>query len=199
MKRSLWVIACVSIIVGCGDEGSSPSKEEREFGQGIDLVRYQLKSADLKIDLGSSTGVVERLRRNVTYLPEKSKDKILRKIDGPIFKLQINNQDALVDVSSQENINHVQKISEDNPACTLSGFSKVYGQATSIDLDLNWNLQMELRGSGCDAFTDKYQSFLAAELARFNLTVVGDLLKSADLLPADQRKIVLNLKISGES
>jgi hypothetical protein len=185
-------------LAGCGDD-KPRSRSNREFGKGIDQIVYTLGRAELSINIGDASGISEHLQRTVDYIPNKSKDKIERVIDGSNFKLKINGIDALVPVSSQENIDHERAPSEDSPACKLSGLSKVVGEATSLDLRFNWNLKLRLEGSNCDLFIPKYQAFLTAELGRFNLSVVKSLLDSSDLAIDDQRQIELNLTMSGES
>lgn len=198
LKQMGILLPLSMLLASCGSDEPN-NKRDREFGKGIDQISYRLKRAQLKIELGDASRISEVLDRKVDYLADKSQDKIIRYIDGANFKLQINGVDALVPVSSQEHIDHEQTISEDSPACRLSGFSKVEGESTSLDLQFRWHLKLKLDGASCDLFIPKYQEFLSAELKRFNLSVVKSLLDSADLSLNDQRQIELNLSLSGES
>jgi len=190
-------LAFICGLSACGYSSSDDSS--REFGKAIDQVNYSLSSTKLRIMLGAGSGTIQDLNSNINYLPNKSKDKILRRIDGSNFKLQVNGTDALIPVSSRENISHEQQFSENFQSCRLIGTSKVEGAATSLRLNLNWNLFLKLEGDSCDAFVPKYQAILQSELARFNLTVVKDVLNSTDLTVEDQREININLDLSGES
>lgn len=182
--------------------GSSESKNPggKEFSQKVDLVNYQIQSLKIDAELGGTTSdQLERLHKDIGRAGT-AKDKVQRIIKGPSFLMMINDQEAGLQVSSAGSIDHHQQIQEKSPGCELTGSSKVQGEATSLDLEIEWRLQADLSGEACDSLMlEKFQKFIDAETSVFNLNSVRKVLVSAELGKEEQRHIDLSLKISGES
>ena len=195
---SVGLIGFTFLVASCGDEeGRNTSR--REFGQGVDLIHYRLESVSVNIELEQTDHSVERITRNLDLRAGSTKDEIQRVINGSSFKLVVNGEEAAVEVSSQENIDHHKETPESSPACRMLGRSDVTGRSSSLDLDLNWNLQVSVDGVSCDEYRTKMKNFIEAELARFHMKSVTDLLASADLKSDRRQRISIQLQIRGTS
>ncbi len=181
----------------CGD-GDSSSFASREFGQGVDLIVYRPEFALVSVDIKTMSGSSETLSRRINLTnAEGGKDAVSRIIENSLFKLVVNGEEAMVAISSQENISHNQTISENSPECSLRGTSDVEGQATSLGLDFVWKLSASLDGGACDEFRTKFSSFLESEMNRFHLKSVRDLLGSADLLSDHRQSVRVRVELRG--
>jgi hypothetical protein len=199
MKISLRSLLCgfVALLTGgCGSSGDKVS--EKEFSQVVDRVQYVLKEIDLTATVNGSGA--EELKKIIRYDNNSSKDQILRLIEGPSFILMVNGQKAQVKISSAGNIEHVQTIEESAPGCSLTGKSHVSGGASSLKLEIEWEFDLALEGSGCDSvMSQKFFEFQDRETEAFHLQSVKDILTATDIKRESQRQIQLRLKVKGDT
>ncbi len=201
--RFLGFLALGSIIslsiTSCGSSDDD-SRSSKEFARNVDRVPYSLAKVTITAEIGNSSDkAAEKLQKQITKV-STSKDQVQRLIKGTSFILVMNDKESPLEISSAGNIDHHQSIQEKNPSCELNGFSKVSGEATTLELDFEWTLSIDLNGEACEnSLVEKYLKFQDAELDVFNLNAVRKVLSSSDLDRSEQRHIRLSVKVSGDS
>jgi hypothetical protein len=190
--------AALIALSGCG--GDSKNESAKEFSQNVDRVPYTLTSFEVSTNLGTNKANDAETLHKAINQGGRAKDDIQRVIKGSSFVLVINGNESALQVSSAGNINHQQTVAENTPGCSLSGASKVSGLSSSLNLEITWELNAELKGDACDAaMLEKYFKFQSDELAVFHLNAVNGVLDSADLPKDLQRNIHLAVKVAGDS
>ena len=199
ISRIFICLSTLAALAGCGSEGDG-GNSAKEFSQGIDNVPYDLKKLEISATLGSETTENSEELKKTLGEASRAKDKIQRVIKGSNFVMIMNGKESSVQVSSAGNIDHKQSVKENSPGCSLTGTSETSGVATSLKVELNWNFTALLDGKGCDEnMIAKYYKFQDNEIDVFNLNSVRALLKSAELSHDEQRRIRIQLRLSGES
>ncbi len=200
-----WIVSigCLIALAACGDDNQkSGAPGENQLVQDIRQTDYALKNASWKVTIVYEDGSSETLVKQTAYRDGKSKDHVQRILDSGQFYIFTNDVKAeRITITPEGNLKDDQSTIQRLPGCNLSGRSQMSGRATHAQLQLNWNLNAQLDGGGCETVTslkEQFQQFIESEVTRLNLRSGQDLLKAMEQNLQSARRVTLELSINGE-
>lgn len=186
------------VLTGCGS--SDGNEDSKEFSQNVDRVPYSLNELQIEVSVGSREDSQANQLKKTLGVSGRARDEMIRLIKGSSFIITVNGVESNLQISSAGNINYQQRVAKNSPGCSLNGVSEVTGMASSLHLELDWDLKVDLGGGACDAsMIEDYFKFQNDELSVFHMNSVNALIASADLPKDLQRSIHLRVKVSGDS
>ncbi|PIR21879.1 MAG: hypothetical protein COV44_10930 [Deltaproteobacteria bacterium CG11_big_fil_rev_8_21_14_0_20_45_16] len=198
-SKSMIFVTSLSVLMACGsDDEKAPSAE---FNPSLDVneIHYQVREIQIEAVFEYENGSKQEFRNIYRSAANLSEESIIRRTIEGKYTLEVNEQPASVSILDSNNFEYEKNLSE-RDYCEILGKSQASGAARFDALELNFNLNMNLKGKDCPpALMESFVTRQKEELAGLNLNLIKTLQDSGLWYHEASKAVQIKVRIKGVS
>lgn len=192
------MLSGVFFVSSCGD---SKGEKPREFSPSLNVneIGYQLRQILIEAEFQYQDGTSQKFRNLYTNADSLAEESVVRKTENDQYTLQINGQKADINVGGSTRFDSNRNYKAED-GCAYVGNSSANGSADFDSLDLDYRLDLELRGSDCpSSIQNEFVSTQKDELDGLHLNLVKKLQDAGLWVHDETKKVSIRIQILGVS
>lgn len=186
----------------CGGD-SAPEGGTPEFAASVNVneVVYSIQRIELEGVFKYQDGTDQEFKTVFTSEGSVGGEEVIRRTIDNQFTLQVNGERANVSVGASSSFEGKKELNEDEGGrCRHEGRSESKGYAQYDRLELNYSLDVELRGEDCsEEFLERFTELQKQEVAGLRLNVIKKLQDSGVWNFENTRVLKLKVRMIGVS